>query len=611
MATSIGTAWIQIKPTTKGIQSAIKKELTASETSVASSTGKMEGQFDSLGSKAGNALKTGMLVASAGAVAGIASLVKSSVTQFADYEQLVGGVDTLFKGASDTVQDYAAQAFKTAQVSANEYMETVTSFSASLIQSLGGDTDKAAEYANRAVIDMADNANKMGTDMESIQNAYQGFAKQNYTMLDNLKLGYGGTKTEMERLLEDAEAISGVEYDINSFADVTAAIHVIQEDLGIAGTSAKEANETITGSLNSMESAWSNLLTGLADGDADLTTLFGNLFESFGTFLNNLIPVISTAITSLAQAIPQFIPPLLEAIIAVAPSLFEGVVQLVLGIVNMLPQLVPILASAIPTLIIGIISTLTSPETLTSLFKAAYDLLYQLVLAVPEIVIALSEALPDLILNLVDFLNKPETIAMVIGASVTLFMAIVKAVPRILGALLKAFGTLFAGLWDTLTNNFGRFAASFGEFLGGVFKGAINGVLAFIENFINSPIRLINGFISLINKAFGFIGVNLGSIALISLPRLATGGIVEGIGTSTSDSNIYALSKGEYVIRAAAAQNIGYENLDRMNETGEVDSAGEARNNISIIINGYNRSPDELANIISRKIALKTQGVLA
>lgn len=205
----------------------------------------------------GKVLKTvGVALGAVAAAAGAAAvkLGKEVVAAYADYEQLVGGIDTLFKDSSQEIQRYAANAYKTAGLSANEYMETVTGFSASLIQSLGGDTEKAAKYADMAITDMSDNANKMGTDMSSIQNAYQGFAKQNYTMLDNLKLGYGGTKQEMERLLADAEKISGVKYDISSYADVVEAIHVMQESMDIAGTTAKEAEATISGSVNALKS---------------------------------------------------------------------------------------------------------------------------------------------------------------------------------------------------------------------------------------------------------------------------------------------------------------------------------------------------------------------
>lgn len=578
--TSIGTAWIQIKPTTTGISSAIKKELNSAESEVGGSESRLTSAFSSMGSKAGAALKVGVAAAAAAAVAGAVKLVKDAVTQFAEYEQLVGGVDTLFKDASEQVQNYAAQAFQTAQISANEYMSTVTSFSASLIQSLGGDTKKAAEYANNAVIDMADNANKMGTSMEMIQNAYQGFAKQNFTMLDNLKLGYGGTRGEMQRLLQDAEKISGIKYDISSFADITAAIHVMQQELGITGTSAEEASKTISGSINSMKAAWSNLVTGMANGNADMSVLIKNFVDSASTAAKNLIPAILNAMESLVDLITELVPMILEKL----PSLIQTLIP---AFINVAVQIAVALIQNLPLIITTLLNALIS--------------------SLPTIIEAIVTALPDIIIAIVDFLTNPDTILMIIKASVQLFMGIVKAIPQIIGAILEAFAKLFSRLWETLKNNFGEFVTRFGDFIKGIFKGAINIILAFLEDVVNAPIRLLNGFIDIINGAFGWIGVNIGAIGLIQLPRLAQGGMVGGIGTETSDSNIVALSKGEYVIRAAAAKQIGYDNLDRMNATGT--ASGTVNNYFTI--NGYNKSPEELANIISRKIALNTQGVLA
>lgn len=231
------------------------------------------------------------------------SITKKAVESYAQYEQLVGGVETLFKDSAKTVQKYAANAYKTAGMSANQYMETVTSFSASLLQSLSGDTEKAAEVADMALTDMADNANKMGTAMESIEAAYQGFSKGQYQLLDNLKLGYGGTKTEMERLLKDAQKISGVKYDIDNLNDVYQAIHVIQTELGITGTTAKEAASTISGSIASMKSAWENFTTGLADENANVEELTQNLINSVGVVAGNLMPVIGEVLKTIGTMI--------------------------------------------------------------------------------------------------------------------------------------------------------------------------------------------------------------------------------------------------------------------------------------------------------------------
>lgn len=287
--------------------------------------GRLSKAFTSIGSAAvkfGKTVAVGM-VAAGTAVAG---LVTKSVQSYAEYEQLVGGVETLFKTSADKVQEYANNAYKTAGLSANEYMETVTSFSASLLQSLDNDTAAAAEKANKAITDMADNANKMGTDMSSIQNAYQGFAKSNYTMLDNLKLGYGGTKEEMARLLEDAEAISGIEYDISSYADIVDAIHVIQTEMDITGTTAKEASTTIQGSFSSMKGAWQNLLTAMSAKELPVGQYVKAFVDSVSTVADNLLPRIRIALDGVVQLVNQLAPQIVSAIPMLVSALLPAVV---------------------------------------------------------------------------------------------------------------------------------------------------------------------------------------------------------------------------------------------------------------------------------------------
>lgn len=288
----------------------------------------------SIKSMAKTATKAFLAVGAAAATATIA-IAKASVDAFAEYEQLVGGVETLFKGSSKKLIEYANQAYKTAGLSANQYMATVTGFSASLLQSLGGDTEKAADIANQALIDMSDNANKMGTSMESIQYAYQGFAKQNYTMLDNLKLGYGGTKTEMERLLKDAQALTGVKYDITNLADVYTAIHVIQENLGIAGTTALEAEKTISGSAATMKAAWQNVLTAISGG-GDLDRAINNLVDSISNYFENIVPVVERALSGIGRLIEKVAPMLVQTVakslIKAIPSLLNAVYEMIIGL---------------------------------------------------------------------------------------------------------------------------------------------------------------------------------------------------------------------------------------------------------------------------------------
>lgn len=451
---------------------------------------------------AGKAIATGVAIGTSAAAGAVGAFVKGSVQSFAEFQQLEGGIETLFKDSSDKVMEYANNAYKTAQLSANDYMSTVTGFSASLLQSLGGDTDAAAEAANNAVIDMADNANKMGTSMESIQNAYQGFAKQNFTMLDNLRLGYGGTKEEMQRLLDDAEKVSGIHYDISNFADITEAIHVVQDQLGITGTSAEEAGKTISGSFNMMKSSWTNFMTGMSNGDADMDKLFGELIDSAGTFLENMLPAVETALGKIVELIPKIVP----MISSTLP--------------NLITQILPPLISAASQIFLGIVQAL--PTLLTTLLQGFMAVF-------PDLVNGIVAALPALIDSLIQFLISPDTIAMLVEAGVILFLALVQAIPQILGSLINAFTKLFGNLWQSVQKIFTDFAGNFGKSLGDALKGAINGVLSFIESFLNAPINAINGLIDMINT---LPGVSLGRLGNISLPRLAQGGVTTGATTA-------------------------------------------------------------------------------
>ena len=395
---------------------------------------------------------------------GAFELGKQSIESFAEYEQLVGGVDTLFKESSSKVQEYANNAYKTAGLSANQYMNTVTSFSASLISSLNGDTAKSAEVANMAITDMADNANKMGTDIQSIQNAYQGFAKGQFNMLDNLKLGYGGNKTEMERLLKDATALSGVEYDISSFADISEAIHVIQTELGITGTTAKEASETIQGSLSAVKSAWQNLLTGIADKNANLDLLINNLVDSVTTAGKNILPLIPTIIQNigimayqliselipqLASTIPQFIsnttPMFIQSVVNMLPKLIDAGVQIIMalgnGIVASIPSLIPAIISAILTIVENLINNIDL------MIDAGIQLIIGLAQGLIDAIPVLLEKIPIIIENLIQALerNTDKLIIAGIQLAIQLGIGLIKAIPQILVSIPKIIKAIVSG----------------------------------------------------------------------------------------------------------------------------------------------------------------------
>lgn len=369
-ASELATSYVTLIPSLKGAEKAIERQLKELgwEKMGENAGDKMgDGASKKLGAKLKSGLKSAAIAAgavAATAFAGAFAIGKQSLDNYADYEQLVGGVETLFKDSSDQLQEYAANAYKTAGMSANEYMEQATSFSASLIKSLGGDTAKAADYANMAITDMSDNANKMGTSMEMIQNAYNGFAKQNYTMLDNLKLGYGGTKEEMQKLLNDATALSGIEYDISNYADIVDAIHVIQTEMGITGTTAKEASATIAGSIDSAKAAWSNWLTGLADENADMSALTDQLVDSVVTAAGNVIPRIGVIVTTLGSTLVSEASGLLDRVIASfgenGTEMGDAALSLFGSIVSAVGEIAPKLLAAISLMLASVLVELVN-----------------------------------------------------------------------------------------------------------------------------------------------------------------------------------------------------------------------------------------------------------
>lgn len=346
-----------------------KKQLNELETGVEGVGDAMDGAGQKT-SIFGDVLKANLLgnaiVSGVKAVAsGIKSLISGAIEGYGEYEQLVGGVETLFKDSAGTVEEYAKNAYQTAGLSANEYMETVTSFSASLLQSMGNDTEAAAKKADRAITDMSDNANKMGTDMQSIQNAYQGFAKQNYTMLDNLKLGYGGTKEEMQRLIDDANALNAAQgnytnYSIESYADIVDAIHTVQTEMGITGTTALEASTTIEGSIGAMKAAYANFVTGLGNDNADISELSSQLIQSVGTVAENVLPVVETVVKNIAETVKKQGPDMITKFVAYAteklPEVLKLGIQLIVSLVKGLAQNLPELLRGTLALVDAIIS---------------------------------------------------------------------------------------------------------------------------------------------------------------------------------------------------------------------------------------------------------------
>lgn len=397
---------------------------------------KSPGKFAKLGDVIKSSLATAAkaaTVAVAAASAAVGVLIKQSIADYGEYEQLVGGVETLFKDSSKTVMGYAKEAYKTAGLSANDYMETVTSFSASLLQSMGNDTEAAAKKANVAITDMADNANKMGTDMQSIQNAYQGFAKQNYTMLDNLKLGYGGTKEEMQRLINDANALNAAQgnytnYTIESYADIVDAIHTVQTEMGITGTTALEASTTIEGSIASMKAAWTNFVTGLANDNADIAELSQELIKSVETVASNVLPVIETVLTNIAEAVKNDGPEMIEKFVAYAleklPDIISLGLQMVLALVAGLAQNLPQLVSGVLRMVETIVSTFVA--SLPDIIDVGKDIVRGLWEGIKEMGAWLKEKVSDfvggIVSNVKGFLgiHSPSTVFAGIGENMAL-----------------------------------------------------------------------------------------------------------------------------------------------------------------------------------------------
>lgn len=406
--------------------------------------------------KIGSAVNTAVKASAAAvgaASAGVAALGTACINAYADYEQLAGGVETLFKDSADTIQTYADNAYKTAGLSANEYMETVTSFSASLLQSLDGDTEKAAAAADLAITDMADNANKMGTAMESIQYAYQGFAKQNYTMLDNLKLGYGGTKEEMQRLLADAEKLSGVKYDLSSYADIVEAIHVIQTEMGITGTTAKEASTTIQGSVASMKAAWANLMVGMADDTQDFDLLLSNFIESIGTVADNLLPRIGIVIEGMGKLVAGLAPEIASALPTLTNELLPNLVELGVQSISALVQGIQENGDSLAAGALSIVGTLA--EGIAELLPMVADTAASLAVSLAD---GLTESLPNIIPIAIETIstlveNLTENANTVIDAGIQIILALGEGLIAALPQLIETVPQIVINIANVINDN--------------------------------------------------------------------------------------------------------------------------------------------------------------
>ncbi|MCD7838126.1 MAG: hypothetical protein LUG65_04365, partial [Clostridiales bacterium] len=497
------------------------------------------------------------------AAAGLGEALKSALTEGAALEQSIGGIETLFKDSADTVKQYAENAYQTAGLSANEYMETVTSFSASLLSSMGNDTDAAAEKANMALTDMSDNANKMGTDMESIQNAYQGFAKQNYTMLDNLKLGYGGTQSEMERLLEDAQAISGVEYDISSYADIVDAIHVIQTKMGITGTTASEAATTFSGSLASMQAAAKNVLGYLALGE-DIQSSLDALSSTVYTFLvGNMIPMVGNVLSGLPLVVLSLGGDLFSAVSALLPQATSAGVDIINNIAAGL-------ASGIPAFLGQALPMLTQfsgslRESAGQLVDAGLNLIVQLASGLITSLPTLIENVPLIVTNIAGIINDnaPKLLTTAWNLLVMLGQGLIAAIPTLVANIPQIITAITAVIqafnWISLGKNIMTLLKNGITGMVSALKGAGKNVLEAIYTAIKAlPTKLLS-----LGKSGGK-SLASGIKGMLSAVKSAAGNLLSGVvsAVTTMPSKLLSIGKSavtkmKSVFKVSEWKNIG------------------------------------------------------
>lgn len=509
----LGKAYVQIVPSAQGIKSALT-EMFDEETD---GLGEQTGQ--SIGQELIGTLKKVI------AAAGIGKIISDSINMGGALQQSLGGVETLFKDSADTVKEYAAQAYRTVGLSANDYMEQTTSFAASLLSSVSQDTDAAAQLSNMAMVDMADNANKMGTDMQDIQNAYQGFAKQNYTMLDNLKLGYGGTQAEMQRLLNDATKISGVKYDLGNLADMYSAIHIIQQEMDITGTTAREAATTLTGSFAAMKAAAENVMGNWSTG-ADLTEPLQALADTAQTFLvDNLLPMIGNVLAGIPEIVYSLVPELLQTGTELLSSLAQGFTE---GIPEFFSTALPQLLAFTDQL----------RDNAASFVDAGLNLITQLlnglIAGLPDLI----AYVPDIIINICGIINDnmPKILAEGVSIIVQLVVGIVKAVPdllanwkKILQAVLSVISAInWLNIGKNILTGVANGVKSMGSSMLNAFKGGFSSALNWIKSLPSQAVQwgknLIQSFINGLTGKGGAVGAGaIAATAGATIAKTASG----------------------------------------------------------------------------------------
>ena len=499
MANEIARAYVLIVPSMEGARGAISDELNGAGEEAGRSAGTRAGS--AFTGALGTAARVGAAAVSAVAT-GVGAITTQAVNAYSEFEQLTGGIETLYGDASAQMMEYAQSAAMTTGQDMNTFMESAISTSAAMIAAVEGDQARAAELTNMSMIDMADNANKLGTDMEAIQNAYRGFSRGNFTMLDNLALGYAGTREGMQQLLADAQAISGVEYDIDSYSDIVEAIHTVQEEMGIAGTTANEASETISGSIGAVQASWDNLLINVANPDADLGAMIDQLIANVEVAAGNLIPVISNALMGISQVIVQLapiiaaelptlianiVPPLLSA----AGSILEALGQ---GLIMALPSLAPIAADLIIEFVEFTISNLGL--VVESAIQIILAVVNGLTAALPELI----PAAVDAVIEICTALTNPDTLILLVDAALQLMFALAEGLIAAIPDLLEAVPVIAEQLFDAL----GGLASGFMDIAGQWAYDLIDGLVQGITNGITRVEGAVSGVAQGIRDFIGF-----------------------------------------------------------------------------------------------------------
>lgn len=592
MSNIIGEVEYLVKLNTKDLKSGVT-DAKATISSIGDGASDSEGKLSKLASfgKAGLGILAGAATSAATAIVGIG---KAALDSYADFEQFSGGAELIF--GEEVGKNLAEQSMQFANIglSANDYLSTMNKLGPAMINATG-DQAKAVEILNQSLTDQRDIVTATGADADMVSRAFEGLARNNFTMLDNLQLGIKPTQEGMIELINKT-GVAGKEIkslDEVSLDQMYEAIHKSVEEFNIAGNAARESSETISGSIDAVKASWENVLTSLASGDNEaISGAIDTLVENLGNAFRNISAILPAIVEGIVQLIQELVPIILEQIPVLLQQILPGILQATISLVQAIVQALPQILSSLVTIVIELVKILTAPENLQMLLQAGFQLLFGIIEAIPQIITALLEALPDIIDNLITYLTDPKTIEMLIKASVQLFLALVQAVPQILGALFSAFGQLFSNLWNRLKSIFQSFAGNFGQAIGQMFKNAINGVLSFIENFINQPINAINGLIGVINNVPG---VNLGYLNRIYLGRMETGGIVP----STAGGRLILAGEGgedEWVVPESKMASM-------------IEQLGGARGNITINVEGIYATSESQKREVAIDIWNKIQEV--